>query len=90
MCYKDISFWIADDANFEENDLHSLIRDGGGDLIEKVECVDTFRDEKGKRTSKCFRIHFRSLERTLQNEEIDKYQFSFREQIASRLPVKLR
>ena len=58
--------------NWEENDLHSIIRDIGGDLIEKVECVDTFHNQRKGKTSKSFRIHYRSLERTLQNEEIDK------------------
>ena len=63
-CWKDVSFWV-DTFKFEENNLHSIIRDVAGDLIEKVECVDTFYSQKKGKTSKCFRIHYRSLERTL-------------------------
>ncbi|CAD8096809.1 unnamed protein product [Paramecium primaurelia] len=88
-CYKDVSFYV-DHKTWEENDLHSIIRDIGGDLIEKVECVDTFYNKKKDLTSKCYRIHYRSLERTLQNEEIDVLQFKIRDQIKDILKLELR
>ena len=69
-CFKDISFWIQDISKFEENDVFELARDVGGDLIERIDCVDTFTDKKKNRTSKCYRIFYRSLERTLLNEEV--------------------
>lgn len=70
-CFKDISFWVPDIEKFEENDVFELARSVGGDLIERVDCVDTFTDKKRNRTSKCYRIHYRSLERTLLNEEVN-------------------
>ena len=68
ICYKDFTFWIP--SEFEENELFEVVRNIGGDLIEKVECRDTYVDKKKEKTSKCYRIHFRSLERTLQNSEV--------------------
>ncbi|CAK94590.1 unnamed protein product (macronuclear) [Paramecium tetraurelia] len=37
---------------------HSIIRDIGGDLIEKVECVDTFQNHKNDLTRKYYRFHY--------------------------------
>lgn len=72
-CYKDLSMWVKDSYN--PNDLFGIIREVGGDLIETVDEIDTYHDKKGNRTSKTYKICFRSLERTLTNEEIVKYQF---------------
>lgn len=69
-CTKDVSMWIPNDKNFEENDLFEIVRSVGGDLIEKVELVDEYNDKKKQRTSRCYRIHYRSLERTLENKEV--------------------
>ena len=69
-CYKDISFWINDGEIFEENDFYEVLRNVAGDLIEKVEMIDYFQDKKRNKVSRCFRIFFRSLERTLLNDEV--------------------
>lgn len=68
-CYKDMSFYIGEDKieDFVENDFYEIVRGEGGDLIEKVDLVDEFHNKKLKKISKCFRIHYRSLERTLTN-----------------------
>ena len=86
VCYKDMSFWLAD--NFTENDLFEVVREVGGDLVERVEKVDEFA-KKG-RTSRCYRVHYRSMERVLTNEEIDALQFRLRSLLPSRLGVELR
>lgn len=36
-CFKDVSFWLPDDKRFEINNLYEIVRNHGGDLIEKVE-----------------------------------------------------
>lgn len=69
-CFKDISFWVEDITKFEENDVFEAARGVAGDLIERIDCVDTFTDKKRNRTSKCYRIFYRSLERTLLNDEV--------------------
>lgn len=43
------------------------MREQAGDLVEKVEKIDTYVDKKNDRFSMCFRIHYRSLEKTLTN-----------------------
>jgi len=69
---RDISFVVNKD--FIPNDYFDLIRDLGGDLIEQVELLDKYENVKkfgeGK-LSYTFRITYRSLDRTLTNEEVN-------------------
>jgi phenylalanyl-tRNA synthetase alpha chain len=89
VCYKDLSMWIGQEYN--PNDLFEIIRDVGGDLIENVEEIMTYEDKKTGRIAKAYRICFRSLERTLENAEITKYQMKIREEISAKLKqVELR
>lgn len=67
-----------------------MIRERGGDLIEKVELVDQFHNKKLNKISRCLRIHYRSLERTLLNEEIDVIQFAIRKDFTEKLGLELR
>lgn len=51
----------------------------------------TYTDPKTGRVAKGYRICFRSLERTLENNEITKYQMKIREDVSSKLKnVQLR
>lgn len=85
-CYKDIAMWVP--PEWQENDLLDVIRDVAGDLVESVEETDTFK--KGDRTSKCYRIMYRSMERTLSNEEVNDIQSKLRGAIQDRLKVEIR
>ena len=38
-CFKDISFWLPNDATLHGNDFCDLVRDVAGDLVEDVEMV---------------------------------------------------
>ena len=87
-CYKDIAFWVNDD--FSENNFHELVRKVTGDLVENVEIIDEFTHPKTKRKSVCFRINYRHMDRSLTNEEVDKYQFSLRDLVASEMNCELR
>jgi phenylalanyl-tRNA synthetase alpha chain len=89
-CYKDVSFWIEDEAVFHENDVHEIARGVAGDLCECVEPVDEFVHPESGRRSLCFRINFRSMDRSLINEEVDALQTEIRARIAAELPVTLR
>lgn len=88
-CFKDISFWTPSDG-FHPNDVHELVRTVAGDLVEKVELIDSFEHPKTKRLSKCFRISYRSMDRSLTNEEVDALQEQVRSLVVDELNVELR
>lgn len=86
-CYKDMSFWINE--SFTENNLCEIVRGIAGDLAEEVQLIDNFTNKKGM-TSHCYRIAYRSMERSLTDDEINELQFKVREQVQSKLNVVLR
>lgn len=86
-CYKDFSFYIND--NFEENDIHELIRDISGDIVEEVKLIDKYIN-KANKTSLCFRVNFRHMDKSLTNEEINIIQFKIRDRLKNTLGLELR
>jgi phenylalanyl-tRNA synthetase alpha chain len=103
-CYKDVSFWLpsptaaagrntasATFANdFHENDVMEVIRNVAGDVVEDVKLVDNFAHPKSGRKSLCYRINYRSLERTLTNEETNRLHSAVTEALVDRLGVQIR
>ena len=88
---RDISFVV--DKNFVPNDYFDVIRDIGEDLIEQVELLDKYEnpDKFGERKlSYTFRITYRSLERTLTNEEINKIHSKIEEKTKADFKGKIR
>ena len=87
---RDISFII--DKNINLNNYYELVRDEAGNLIEQVELVDQYEDEKkwpGKK-SYTFRIIYRSLEKTLINEEVSKIHEKITEKTKQELNAIIR
>ncbi|MEI6528193.1 MAG: hypothetical protein WCO10_00795 [bacterium] len=72
---RDISFII--DKNINLNNYYEIVRDYAENLIEEVKLIDEYENENkfgaGKK-SYTFRITYRSHERTLTNEEVNKIQ----------------
>jgi len=65
-CLKDVSFWLPEKVtNFTENNLCELVRGVAGNLVEEVKLIDEFHNSKTGKTSNCFRIVYRSMERSL-------------------------
>mmetsp|Transcript_6362 Transcript_6362/g.9244 ORF Transcript_6362/g.9244 Transcript_6362/m.9244 type:complete len:473 (-) Transcript_6362:50-1468(-) len=92
-CHKDVSFWInksGDESKFHPNDLNEIVRDVAGDMVEKVELIDKFVHPKSNQTSNCFRISYRSMDKSLTNEEVDELQKRVRKDIVDKLGVELR
>ena len=59
-------------------------------MAETVDLIDEFVHPKTQRKSLCFRINYRNMDRSLTNEEIDKYQVELRERVAKELNCELR
>ncbi|KAJ5168532.1 uncharacterized protein N7482_004126 [Penicillium canariense] len=101
-CYKDVAFWLPPAAvtggssaaggavPFHENDVMEIVRGIGGDLVEDVTLIDEFTHPKSGRKSMCYRINYRSLERTLTNEEANEMHDKVRSKLVGDLGVELR
>ncbi|MFH1968112.1 MAG: hypothetical protein ABIJ84_01860 [bacterium] len=88
---RDISFII--DKSINLNNYYEIVRDYAENLIEEVKLIDEYEDEEkfGKdKKSYTFRIVYRSPERTLTNEEINKIQEEIREKTKTELNAVLR
>ncbi|EDV21943.1 uncharacterized protein TRIADDRAFT_50723 [Trichoplax adhaerens] len=70
--YNDISFWLS--PAFSLNNFCDVVRSVGGDLVEQVSLVDDYTDAKTGRQSHCYRLTYRSMDRTLTNEEMNVIQ----------------
>jgi phenylalanyl-tRNA synthetase alpha chain len=77
-------------AAFHENDVMEIVRDIAGSLAEDVQVVDEFVHPTSGRKSLCYRINYRSLERTLTNEEVNEMHQMVVDRIGAELRVELR
>ncbi|KAI1506504.1 phenylalanyl-tRNA synthetase mitochondrial precursor [Biscogniauxia marginata] len=100
-CYKDVSFWLSSSSaaggklkanvhDFHENDFMEIVRGVAGDVVEDVRLVDEFTHPKTGRRSLCYRINYRSLERTLTNEETGKLHNAVSKALVKKLGVEIR
>lgn len=60
-----------------------VVRSTASDLAETVELIDQFTHPKNNKTSMCFRINYRHMDRNLTNDEVDKLQFKLRDEVVS-------
>lgn len=90
QCINDISFWLPEDGKFASNDFYDLVREIGGDIIEQIFLIDNFTHPKKQRTSHCYRIVYRHLEKTLTQEEVNIIHKNIEEQAAQKLNVSIR
>ncbi|KAI0112196.1 phenylalanyl-tRNA synthetase mitochondrial precursor [Nemania sp. FL0031] len=100
-CYKDVSFWLSSTSaaggsikanvhDFHTNDVMEIVRSVAGDDVEDVKLVDEFTHPKTGRRSMCYRINYRSPERTLTNQQTNYFHDKVREALVKRLGVEIR
>ena len=101
-CYKDVAFWLrgtsyraggglkSNAQDFHENDMMEIIRDVAGDTAEDVKLVDEFTHPVTARKSLCYRVNYRSLERTLRNEEANELHELVRKRLVEQHGVEIR
>ncbi|KAM0789465.1 hypothetical protein ACM66B_000286 [Microbotryomycetes sp. NB124-2] len=87
-CYKDFSFWTPPD--FHENEFCEVVRDVAGDLIEDVQKIDEFVHPTSARRSVCYRLNYRSMDRSLSNEEVNEVHAKVVGQVVDGLGVEAR
>lgn len=93
--YRDISYWVKNYIEDEEenlwikhNDFCMDIRDISCDLIQDISLLDKYT--KGDQTSLMYRITYQSLNRTLENEEVNEIQNGIRKLVEEKYDVILR
>ena len=88
---RDISFIVNND--FVPNNYFDLVRDIAGDLVEQVELLDKYQDEKkfGKnKVSYTYRVVYRSADRTLKTDEVDPLQNKLYQETKTQFNAELR
>ena len=91
QCANDLSFWLPGaEAEFSDNDLYDLVRDVGGDLVEQVTLIDRFQHPKTGSVSRCYRIVYRHMTKTLTQDEVTVVHKGIEKEAAERLGVTVR
>lgn len=88
---RDISFVVP--KGFEPNNYFDLIRDVGGDLVEEVALLDKYENEEkfgAGKLSYAYRVIYRSPDRTLTNEEVDKLHHALEKKTAEEFGAMVR
>ena len=104
-CHRDVSFWAQSSgpANLaggggslsavkgpHENDVMEIVREAARDSVEDVKLVDEFQRQGEERKSYCYRIVYRSLERTMFKRETTELHKKVEELLTQRLGVEIR
>ena len=86
----DISFWESAEQPWDEQMFHDVIRDVAGDVIQRVELLDTYKDVTSTVLSRCCRGTYQSLHSALSYGTSHAYQNAVRLKVAEIMKVNLR
>ncbi|EJD06054.1 phenylalanyl-tRNA synthetase [Fomitiporia mediterranea MF3/22] len=86
--WRDVSFWLPE--RFHSNDFCDIVRVVAGDLAEEVTLFDQFKHPMTGKESMCFRITFRSMERNLENTEVNVLTNIIKDRATKELGVEIR
>ncbi|KAI7474977.1 phenylalanyl-tRNA synthetase [Hortaea werneckii] len=75
---------------FHENDLMEIARNIAGDSVEDISLIDDFTHPKKQRRSLCYRLTYRSLERTMTTEEANSLHERITGELVERFGVEIR
>lgn len=89
-CNNDISFWLPEDGTYSSQDFYDIVREIGGDIIEQISLIDEFIHSKTKKTSHCYRIVYRHLDRVLSQDEVNEIHRQIENTLRDRLRVTIR
>jgi len=73
-----------------DNDLCDLVRDVAGDVVEDVKMIDSFTHPKSNRISLCYRINYRSMDKSLSNEETNALHSDVVSRLKDQFRVEIR
>lgn len=89
-CTNDISFWLPQDGSYSPNDFYDLVREIGGDIIEQIILKDEYTHPKSKKTSHCYAIVYRHMERTLIKHQVNTIHCEIEKTATAKLNVIIR
>ncbi|XP_029159396.1 probable phenylalanine--tRNA ligase, mitochondrial [Nylanderia fulva] len=89
-CANDISFWLPEDGSYSSQDFYDVVREIAGDTIEQILFKDEFIHPKIKKTSHCYSIVYRHMERTLTQKEVNTIHSKIGKTAAAKLNVIIR
>ncbi|KAL6268628.1 hypothetical protein P5V15_001762 [Pogonomyrmex californicus] len=89
-CTNDISFWLPGEESYSSYDFYDIVREIGGDIIEQILLKDKFIHPKTKKTSHCYSIVYRHMERTLTQGEVNKIHEQVEKAAVAKLNVIIR
>ncbi|KAK4945004.1 phenylalanyl-tRNA synthetase alpha subunit, mitochondrial [Elasticomyces elasticus] len=81
---------VMSEPAFHENDLMEIARTIAGDTVEDVRLIDDFTHPKTSRRSLCYRVEYRSLERTLTTEEVNAMHEKVCGEMVEKFGVEIR
>ncbi|KAJ6639139.1 putative phenylalanine--tRNA ligase, mitochondrial [Pseudolycoriella hygida] len=93
QCANDLSFWLPDNMGVDDfvgNDFNDVVRDVAGDIVEQVSLIDKFKHPKTGKSSLCFRIVYRHMEKTLTQNEVNEIHSKITTTVEKRFNVKIR